>query len=107
MQRLRGGRSVLPCFPLLGIVFVSLFACNHGMAQSAEQTPAAVSNDSAAAPAGLPGVGTSGLAVAKSTSTGKMRLGPGDHFGEMGLLTGMASVARITALTPAVIYALS
>jgi small-conductance mechanosensitive channel len=36
-----------------------------------------------------------------------LRLGPGDHFGEMGLLTGMASVPRITALTPAVIYALS
>jgi len=78
MQRLRGGRSVLPCFPLLGIVFVSVFACNHGIAQSAEQKPAAVSNDSSAAPAGLPGVGTSGVSVEKSTSTGKIRLGPGD-----------------------------
>jgi small-conductance mechanosensitive channel/CRP-like cAMP-binding protein len=37
----------------------------------------------------------------------KLRLGPGDHFGEMGLLTGHATLARITALTPAVVYELA
>jgi small-conductance mechanosensitive channel len=36
-----------------------------------------------------------------------LRLGPGDHFGEVGLLTGTASTATITALTTAVVYALA
>jgi len=36
-----------------------------------------------------------------------LRFGPGDHFGEIGLLTGAASFATIKALTPAVTYALS
>jgi small-conductance mechanosensitive channel/CRP-like cAMP-binding protein len=36
-----------------------------------------------------------------------MRLGPGDHFGEIGLLTGAASVVTITALTPAIVYELA
>ena len=29
-----------------------------------------------------------------------LRLGPADHFGEIGLLTGAGPSARITALTP-------
>jgi CRP-like cAMP-binding protein len=33
-----------------------------------------------------------------------MRLGPGDHFGEIGLLTGAPSVARISALIPTTVY---
>jgi small-conductance mechanosensitive channel/CRP-like cAMP-binding protein len=36
-----------------------------------------------------------------------MRLGPGDHFGEIGLLTGAPSIAKITALTPVVVYELA
>jgi small-conductance mechanosensitive channel/CRP-like cAMP-binding protein len=36
-----------------------------------------------------------------------LRLGPGDHFGEAGLLTGAASRATILALTPVVTYELS
>jgi small-conductance mechanosensitive channel/CRP-like cAMP-binding protein len=36
-----------------------------------------------------------------------MRLGPGDHFGEIGMLTGAPSVAKINALTPAVVYELA
>jgi len=35
-----------------------------------------------------------------------LRLGPGDHFGEIGLLTGTPSTVTITALTPATIYEL-
>jgi small-conductance mechanosensitive channel/CRP-like cAMP-binding protein len=33
-----------------------------------------------------------------------MRLGPGDHFGEIGLLSGAATAARITALVPTTVY---
>jgi CRP-like cAMP-binding protein len=36
-----------------------------------------------------------------------MRLGPGDHFGEIGLLTGAPSVARISALIPTTVYELT
>jgi small-conductance mechanosensitive channel len=36
-----------------------------------------------------------------------LRLGPGDHFGEVGLLTGKPAEATITALTPVTIYELS
>jgi len=36
-----------------------------------------------------------------------LRLGPGDHYGEVGLLTGAPSLARITALTPATVYELA
>jgi len=35
-----------------------------------------------------------------------LRFGPGDHFGEIGLLTGASSVVKITALTQAIVYAL-
>ena len=36
-----------------------------------------------------------------------MRLGPGDHFGEIGLLTGALAMGKIVALTPAVVYELA
>ena len=36
-----------------------------------------------------------------------LRLGPGDHFGEMGLLTGAASTVTIKALTSATVYELA
>jgi small-conductance mechanosensitive channel/CRP-like cAMP-binding protein len=35
-----------------------------------------------------------------------LRLGPGDHYGEMALLTGAPSAGKITALTPVIIYEL-
>jgi small-conductance mechanosensitive channel/CRP-like cAMP-binding protein len=35
-----------------------------------------------------------------------LRLGPGDHYGEIALLTGAPSPGTITALTPAVVYEL-
>lgn len=36
-----------------------------------------------------------------------MRFGPGDHFGEIGVLSGTATAAHIAALTPAIIYELA
>src|SRR6516162_8202082 len=36
-----------------------------------------------------------------------LRLGPGDHFGEIGLLTGAAATARISALVPTTVYELA
>jgi small-conductance mechanosensitive channel/CRP-like cAMP-binding protein len=36
-----------------------------------------------------------------------MRLGPGDHFGEIGLLTGAPAVATISALVPTTVYELT
>jgi small-conductance mechanosensitive channel len=36
-----------------------------------------------------------------------MRLGPGDHFGEIGLLTGAAVTLRILALVPTTVYELT
>jgi small-conductance mechanosensitive channel/CRP-like cAMP-binding protein len=35
------------------------------------------------------------------------RLGPGDHFGEIGLLTGAPSVSKIVALRPVLVYELA
>jgi CRP-like cAMP-binding protein len=35
------------------------------------------------------------------------RLGAGDHYGEISLLTGSASMVRITALTPVLLYELA
>jgi small-conductance mechanosensitive channel len=36
-----------------------------------------------------------------------LRLGPGDHFGEISLLTGTLPAVRITALTPVIVYELT
>jgi CRP-like cAMP-binding protein len=36
-----------------------------------------------------------------------LRIGPGEHFGEIGLLTGAASTARISALTATTVYELA
>ncbi|MBV9378842.1 MAG: cyclic nucleotide-binding domain-containing protein, partial [Alphaproteobacteria bacterium] len=36
-----------------------------------------------------------------------LRLGPGDHFGEIGLLTGAAATARFSALIPSTVYQLA
>ncbi len=45
--------------------------------------------------------------VLSGAETEVMRLGPGDHFGEMGLLTGTASPSRICALAPSTVYELA
>ncbi len=39
-------------------------------------------------------------------ATELVRLGPGDHFGEIGLLTGDSSTGKLTALTPVIVYEL-
>jgi small-conductance mechanosensitive channel len=36
-----------------------------------------------------------------------LRLGPGDHFGEIGMLTGAGAIARLSALTPTTVYELA
>jgi signal-transduction protein with cAMP-binding, CBS, and nucleotidyltransferase domain len=36
-----------------------------------------------------------------------LRLGPGDHFGEFGLLARAASGAKTTALAPSIVYELT
>jgi small-conductance mechanosensitive channel len=36
-----------------------------------------------------------------------IRFGPGDHFGEIGVLSGTATAAHIAALTPAIVYELA
>jgi small-conductance mechanosensitive channel/CRP-like cAMP-binding protein len=56
-------------------------------------------------------IGSGVLSVAARNESGGnvevLRLGPGDHFGAVSLLTGAVSVATITALTPVVTYELS
>ena len=36
-----------------------------------------------------------------------LRLGPGNHFGEIGMLTGAGAVAKLRALTPTTVYELA
>jgi small-conductance mechanosensitive channel len=45
--------------------------------------------------------------VRRDVETDSRRLGPGDHFGEISLLTGAACTARISALTFATVYELA
>jgi small-conductance mechanosensitive channel len=55
-------------------------------------------------------VGAGVLSLSRVQSEGEielMRLGPGDHFGEIGLLTGAAATARISALVPTTVYEIS
>jgi small-conductance mechanosensitive channel len=55
-------------------------------------------------------VGAGVLSFVRIQSVGDielMRLGPGDHFGEIGLLTGAPATAAISALMPTTVYELS
>jgi small-conductance mechanosensitive channel len=55
-------------------------------------------------------VGTGVLSFTREESVGEielMRIGPGDHFGEIGMLTGTPSTAKITALISATVYELA
>ena len=54
-------------------------------------------------------VGTGVLSFTREESVGEielLRIGPGDHYGEIGMLTGAPAVAKITALIPAMVYEL-
>jgi small-conductance mechanosensitive channel/CRP-like cAMP-binding protein len=55
-------------------------------------------------------LGSGVLSITRDDIVGEievMRLGPGDHFGEIGLLTGAAATAKITALVPTTVYELA
>ncbi len=55
-------------------------------------------------------IGTGVLSLTSVVSEGEielMRLGPGDHYGEIGLLTGAAATAKISALVPTTVYELA
>ena len=55
-------------------------------------------------------VGSGVLSVTRGEGpidTELLRLGPGDHFGEIGLLTGARAGARISALAPCIVYELA
>jgi small-conductance mechanosensitive channel/CRP-like cAMP-binding protein len=55
-------------------------------------------------------VGSGILSFTREASEGEielLRLGPGDHFGEIGMLTGAPATAKISALLPATIYELA
>ena len=55
-------------------------------------------------------VGAGVLSLSMVVSEGEielMRLGPGDHYGEIGLLTGAAAVGKISALVPVTVYELT
>ena len=55
-------------------------------------------------------VGSGVLSVARPDNGGEkevLRFGPGDYFGEMGLLAGKRTTANITALAPSTVYELT
>ena len=52
-------------------------------------------------------VGSGVLSFTREAADGEielLRIGPGEHYGEIGLLTGAAATARISALIPATVY---
>jgi small-conductance mechanosensitive channel len=55
-------------------------------------------------------VGAGVLSFTREESEGEielLRIGPGDHFGEIGMLTGASATAKISALIPATVYELA
>ena len=55
-------------------------------------------------------VGTGVLSFTREESVGEielLRLGPGDHYGEIGMLTGAQAISRISALIPTIVYELA
>jgi CRP-like cAMP-binding protein len=55
-------------------------------------------------------VGSGVVSITREGIEGDMevlRLGPGDHFGEIGMLTGAASTGTFIAMVPATIYELA
>jgi small-conductance mechanosensitive channel len=55
-------------------------------------------------------VGSGVVSFTREESEGEielLRIGPGDHFGEIGMLTGAPATARIKALVPTTVYELA
>jgi small-conductance mechanosensitive channel/CRP-like cAMP-binding protein len=55
-------------------------------------------------------VGSGVLSFTREESEGEielLRIGPGDHFGEIGMLTGSPATAKINALIPSTVYELA
>ena len=55
-------------------------------------------------------IGSGVVAITREGIEGEMellRLGPADHFGEIGMLTGAGATARISALVPTTVYELA
>ena len=55
-------------------------------------------------------VGNGVLSVTRPDNVGEkewVRFGPGDYFGEMGLLAGKGATANITAVAPSTVYELT
>jgi small-conductance mechanosensitive channel len=55
-------------------------------------------------------IGAGVLSATREVADGEIeieRLGPADHFGEIGMLTGSPSIAKIVALTPVTVYELA
>jgi small-conductance mechanosensitive channel len=55
-------------------------------------------------------IGRGVLSFTRDESEGEievLRLGPGDHYGEIGMLTGAPATARISALIPTTVYELA
>jgi len=55
-------------------------------------------------------IGTGVVSLTREESEGEielLRIGPGDHFGEIGMLTGAPATAKISALIPATVYELA
>jgi CRP-like cAMP-binding protein len=53
------------------------------------------------------GRGVLSVRAGESDEIDVLRFGPGDHFGEIGMLTGVPAMANITALTSTVVYELA
>jgi small-conductance mechanosensitive channel len=55
-------------------------------------------------------IGSGVLSFTREESEGEielLRIGPGDHFGEIGMLTGAPAIARIKSLIPSTVYELA
>jgi CRP-like cAMP-binding protein len=55
-------------------------------------------------------IGAGVLSIIRATTEGEMevmRLGPGDYFGEIGMLTGAPTTGKFTPLTPVTVYELA
>jgi small-conductance mechanosensitive channel/CRP-like cAMP-binding protein len=79
-------------------------------AKSLHQDEAAVLVEPGAVLHSLFIIGAGVVSFTRDVSEGEielLRLGPGDHFGEIGMLTGAGALAKLKALTPVTLYELA